>query len=212
MNGMKTLYFDAGDVTGAAEIIRTGGLVAVPTETVYGLAADAQNEEAVRKIFAVKNRPEEKRLNLLVPGMDAVRGICMSISESAYILAKNFWPGPLTMILLKNEKVPDIVTDGGKTVGVRCPAHPITLELLNILGLPLAAPSANITGMKSPVTADGVKAYFDGKIEAIIDGGKCAVGVESTILDLTVSPPKILRAGGLSKEKIEEALGIEVII
>ena len=209
---MKTLYFDAAGISEAAEIIRGGGLVAVPTETVYGLAADAQNEAAVRKIFAVKNRPEERRINLLVPGMDAVREVCADIPESAYTLAERFWPGPLTMILLKNERVPDIVTDGGATVGVRCPAHPITLELLNTLQLPLAAPSANITGMKSPVTADEVKAYFDGKIEAIIDGGKCSVGVESTILDLTVCPPKILRAGGLLRKDIEHVLGIEVVV
>ena len=169
---MRTLYFDAEGVTGAAEIIRTGGLVAVPTETVYGLAADAQNEDAVRKIYAVKNRPEEKRLNLLVSGMDAVCGVCKDVPQSAYVLAEEFWPGPLTMILFRNENVPDIVTDGGKTVGVRCPAHPVTLELLNLLQRPLAAPSANITGMKSPVTAEDVKAYFDGKIEGIIDGGR----------------------------------------
>ena len=209
---MKTQCFDGSGIPAAAEIIRAGGLVAVPTETVYGLAADAQNEEAVKKIFAVKNRPEEKRINLLVPGIDAVRDVCANIPESAYILAKSFWPGPLTMILLKNKKVPDIVTDGGKTVGVRCPAHPVTLELLNILKRPLAAPSANITGQKSPVTADEVKAYFNGKIEAIIDGGRCTVGVESTILDLTVFPPKILRQGGLAKEKIDKALGIEVMV
>ena len=209
---MRTLYFDAEGVTGAAEIIRTGGLVAVPTETVYGLAADAQNEDAVRKIYAVKNRPEEKRLNLLVSGMDAVCGVCKDVPQSAYVLAEEFWPGPLTMILFRNENVPDIVTDGGKTVGVRCPAHPVTLELLNLLQRPLAAPSANITGMKSPVTAEDVKAYFDGKIEGIIDGGRCAVGVESTILDLTVFPPKILRLGGLSKGNIEEALEYEVSI
>ena len=209
---MKTQYFDGSGIPAAAEIIRAGGLVAVPTETVYGLAADAQNEEAVKKIFAVKNRPEEKRINLLVPGIDAVCDVCANIPESAYILAKNFWPGPLTMILLRNENVPDIVTDGGETVGVRCPAHPVTLELLNILKRPLAAPSANITGQKSPVTADEVKAYFNGKIEAIIDGGRCTVGVESTILDLTVFPPKILRQGGLAKEKIDKALGIEVMV
>ena len=209
---MKTQYFDGSGIPAAAEIIRAGGLVAVPTETVYGLAADAQNEEAVKKIFAVKSRPEEKRINLLVPGIDAVCDVCANIPESAYILAKNFWPGPLTMILLRNENVPDIVTDGGETVGVRCPAHPVTLELLNILKRPLAAPSANITGQKSPVTADEVKAYFNGKIEAIIDGGRCTVGVESTILDLTVFPPKILRQGGLAKEKIDKALGIEVMV
>lgn len=190
----------------AAEIIRKGGLVGVPTETVYGLAANGLDEGAVQKIYDVKNRPETKPISLLVTGMTDVEKFCRDIPASAYILAEKFWPGPLTLVLRRNENVPDIVTAGGDTVGVRCPDHDKTLQLIRLAGVPLAAPSANLSGEPSPKTADDVLRVFDGKIEAVIDGGRCAVGVESTIVDLTSGTIKILRMGGLPKESIEKAL------
>lgn len=191
----------------AADIIRRGGLVGVPTETVYGLAANGLNGNAVEKIYEVKNRPETKALSLLVTGMADVEKFCRDIPASAYILAKKFWPGPLTMILFKRDNVPANVTAGGETVGVRCPDHPKTLEIIRLSGVPLAAPSANLSGCPSPKNAQAVAETFDGKIDAIVDGGTCTVGVESTIVDLTAAPPKILRQGGLPRETIESALG-----
>ena len=209
---METLLLSGAELSSAAEIIMQGGLAGVPTETVYGLAADGLNEKAVEQLYAVKGRPAAKPINLLVTGMDSVRRFCRDIPPSAYVLAERFWPGPLTMILFKKPAVPDIVTAGGSTVGVRCPAHRLTLELLKMCGTPLAAPSANISGMPSPKCAEGVLEYFNGKIPCVVDGGACSVGIESTIVDMTVIPPKILRPGGLPRADIENALGMEVDI
>ena len=208
---MKTLVMK-DKLAKAAEILAAGGLVAVPTETVYGLAANGLNAGAVAKIYEVKGRPETKPISLLVSGMEEVETLCERIPESAYTLAKCFWPGPLTMILWKKLIVPAIVAAGGATIGVRCPAHEKTLALIQKVGVPLAAPSANLSGQPSPKNAQQVLAYFDGKIEGVVDGGPCAVGVESTIVDLTVQPPKILRLGGLSKEEIERRANIEVTL
>jgi tRNA threonylcarbamoyl adenosine modification protein (Sua5/YciO/YrdC/YwlC family) len=194
----------------AADIIKTGGLVAVPTETVYGLAADGLNAGAVEKIYDVKNRPETKPISLLVSGMSDVETFCRDIPKEAYTLAERFWPGPLTMVLLKSDAVPDIVTAGGGTVGVRCPDHPKTLELIRLAGVPLAAPSANMSGEPSPKNVGDVLKVFDGKIDAAIDGGQCAVGIESTIVDMTVNPPRILRQGGLPREAVEDALNMRL--
>ena len=204
---MKTLLITDDNMTPAAEIIKAGGLVAVPTETVYGLAADGLNTDAVEKIYDVKNRPEKKPVSLLVSGMSDAEKFCRDIPDSAYTLAERFWPGPLTMVLNKSERVPHIVTAGGNTVGVRCPDHPKTLALIRLVGVPLAAPSANISGEQSPKDVNDVLKVFDGKIEAAVDGGQCAFGIESTVVDMTVNPPRILRQGGLSPEAIEEALG-----
>ena len=208
---MKTLVMK-DKLAKAAEILAAGGLVAVPTETVYGLAANGLNAEAVAKIYEVKGRPETKPISLLVSGMEEVETLCEKIPESAYTLAQCFWPGPLTMILWKKPIVPALVTAGGTTIGVRCPAHEKTLALIQKAGFPLAAPSANLSGQPSPKNAQQVLAYFDGKIEGVIDGGPCAVGIESTIVDLTAHPPKILRLGGLSKEEIERRANIEVTL
>ena len=194
----------------AAKIILDGGLVAVPTETVYGLAANGLDHDAVMKIYEVKGRPETKPINLLVSGMEAVALFCTNIPDEAFTLAEKFWPGPLTMILTRRDIVPDIVTAGGKTLGVRCPDNKKTLDLIKLTGVPLAAPSANPSDMPSPKSADTVAEYFDGKIDCIIDDGVCRLGIESTILDLTVSPPRVLRLGGLSKEAIEDVLGVKV--
>ncbi len=209
---MKTLIIRGEDMSPAAEIILAGGMVAVPTETVYGLAANGLDANAVDGIYRVKGRPETKPISLLVPGISSAEKFCRDIPPAAYILAEKLWPGPLTMILFKKPNVPDIVTAGGSTVGIRCPDHEKTLGLLHLAGVPLATPSANISGMPSPKTLCDVLFYFDGKIDAAVDGGKCRVGVESTILDMTVSPPRILRQGGLSRAKIETVLEHEVNI
>ena len=187
----------------AAEIIRAGGLVGVPTETVYGLAANGLGSDAVKKIYEVKGRPKVKALSLMVPGAEAIERYCEDVPPVARELAAKYWPGPLTLILLaKRRVVPRIVRAGGKTVGLRCPDHPLTLELLKKADLPLAAPSANPSGEPSPKDAQQVSGYFDGKIDAIIDGGKCGIGTESTILDLSKTPYRILREAAVSAAEI----------
>ena len=198
------------EVAKAAQLLAAGELVAVPTETVYGLASDAYIEESVRANYEAKGRPEEKPLNVLVDGMDMVEGVCRDIPPEAYILAKAFWPGPLTMILWGKGTLPSIVPAGGTTQGVRCPDHLDTLGVIRALGHPLACPSANISGHPSPKNASQVLEQLDGRIGAVLDGGPCSVGVESTIVNLTVKPFRILRQGGLSREAIEQALGCEV--
>ena len=203
---MNTRRLTRGDTEQAAELLRQGRLVAVPTETVYGLAADATQEGAVRANYDAKGRPETKPLNVLVDGMAMVETVCRDISEDAYKLAEAFWPGPLTMILWGNGVLPPIVPARGETQGVRCPDHPDTLAVIRALGRPLACPSANLSGQPSPKSADEVLAQLGGRIDAVLDGGPCSVGVESTILDLTVAPYRILRQGGLSREAIEKVL------
>lgn len=196
----------------AADIIKDGGLAAVPTETVYGLAANGLDEASVAKIYEVKGRPETKPISLLVYDIKMAERFCENIPKDAYTLAESFWPGPLTMILKKSAAVPDIVTAGGDTVGVRCPDHDMTRAIINSAGIPLATPSANISGQPSPKNAAAVLEYFDGKIQCVVDGGECAVGIESTIIDMTSKPYKVLRAGGLSAEEILSKAGIEVVL
>ena len=207
---MKTIT--TTDTAFAADVIKGGGLVAVPTETVYGLAANGLDSDAVQKIYDVKGRPETKPISLLVSGLEDAKRFCADIPEAAYVLAEKFWPGPLTMIFWRNESVPSIVTAGGDTIGVRCPDHAMTLELISKAAVPLAAPSANMSGMSSPKNAGSVLDYFDGKIDCVLDGGQCSVGIESTIVDMTSWPPKIIRQGGLEKDKLTKALGMEVLL
>lgn len=209
---MKTQIF-TGDLSGAAEMIRRGGLVAVPTETVYGLAGNGMNEKAVRDIYEVKGRPAIKPLSLMVPGAEAMEKYCLEVPEQAKLLAGAFWPGPLTIVMKARPEIPEIVLAGGSTVGLRCPAHEKTLELLRMLEVPLAVPSANPSGMPSPKNAGTVREYFDGKIEGIIDGGECGIGMESTLISLCSSPYRILRQGALSAESIADCLvsGMTVI-
>ena len=202
---MKT-YKTKTDIPRLADILRQGGLVAVPTETVYGLAGNGLDESAVERLYTVKGRPAVKALSLMVPGAEAMERYCRSVPRSAYILAEAFWPGPLTIILESGELVPSLVRAGGTTVGLRCPAQEQTLSLLQTCGVPLAAPSANPSGEPSPKTAEAVAAYFDGKIDAILDGGACDIGTESTILDLTTVPYRILRPGALSEGEIQRVL------
>ena len=207
---MKTEIITGSDLTFAVDTIKSGGLAAVPTETVYGLAADGLNENAVAGIYEIKGRPETKPISLLVSSMAQAEEFCRDIPEKAYMLAEKFWPGPLTMVFKKRASVPDIVTAGGGTVGVRCPAHDKTLRLIALTGCPLAAPSANISGMPSPKSAEEVLAYFDGRIPCLIDGGRCSVGVESTILDMTGDKIHVLRSGGLKISEIEAVIGEEI--
>ena len=194
------------DLSPAAEALRAGGLVAVPTETVYGLAANGLDESAVEKIYAVKGRPAVKPLSLMVPDESALERWGRDVPRAARALAAKHWPGPLTIVVKAAPDIPAIVLAGGTTVGLRCPDHPLTLRLLRECALPLAAPSANPSGQPSPKTAGEVLAYFDGRIDALIDGGRCGVGVESTIVDLSEPPYRILRQGALPEKAILETL------
>ena len=191
----------------AAAILRTGGLVGIPTETVYGLGANGLNGEAVRRIFEAKGRPQDNPLILHVPGADWLERYCRNIPAAAYTLARRFWPGPLTMILQRRSNVPNVTTGGLETVGVRCPNHPLTLEVIRRADIPVAAPSGNTSGRPSPTCAQHMWEDMEGKIDAILDGGPCGVGVESTIIDLTCRPPRLLRPGGLPLEALRDALG-----
>ena len=199
---MKTVVIRSDDLSYAADVIIRGGLVAVPTDTVYGLAGNGLNADAVAEIYRVKGRPKVKPIILLVPDIASVESFCDGIPEIARKLAGSFWPGALALVLKKSAAVPDIVTAGGPTVGVRCPDHPKTLELLRLTGVPLAAPSANISDMPSPKCAEDVLGYFDGKIDCVIDGGRCSLGFESTIADLTAEPYRIIRQGALPESEI----------
>ena len=202
---METKIFH-GAADEAAEIIKTGGLVAVPTETVYGLAGNGLDEEAVKQIYEVKGRPQVKPLSLMVPGAEAMDRYCEDVPEGARLLSERFWPGPLTIVLKAKDFIPSIVLAGGDTVGLRCPDHPMTLELLKKAGVPFAAPSANPSGEESPKTAQKVWDYFSGKIEGIIDGGECGIGRESTIISMVQKPYRILRQGALAEKEIASAL------
>ena len=208
---METVIFhperDPAAIAAAAAIIRRGGLLGIPTETVYGLGADALNEDAVRRIFEAKGRPQDNPLILHVPSADWLDRCCQYVPPAAYRLAERFWPGPLTMILPRRPIVPLRTTGGLETVGVRCPDHPVTLAIIEAAGVPVAAPSGNTSGRPSPTTARHMMDDMLGKIDGIVDGGPCAVGVESTIIDLTVQPPRLLRPGGLPLEALEQALG-----
>lgn len=203
---MKTIVVSGDDLSYAADVIKRGGLVAVPTDTVYGLAGNGLDSAAVQSIYDIKGRPAVKPIILLISDISAAYAFCETVAETAVRLAKAFWPGALSIVLRKSAIVPDIVTAGGKTVGIRSPNHPKTLELLRLTGVPFAAPSANISNMPSPKSAEDVLNYFDGKIDCVVDGGVCSLGFESTIVDLTVNPYKIVRQGALAEEEIKLAL------
>lgn len=202
---METLIFDHGTGS-AAEIICAGGLVAVPTETVYGLAGNGMDEKAVEKIYEVKGRPAIKPLSLMVASPEEIGRYAVDVPEAAKALAEKFWPGPLTIVLKANPDIPEIVRAGGDTIGLRCPDHALTLKALREAGVPFAAPSANLSGAPSPKTAGDVLKVFDGVIDAVIDGGACTLGRESTILDMSKKPYRVLRQGALPEESILDAL------
>jgi L-threonylcarbamoyladenylate synthase len=196
------------EVQRAAGLLRAGDLVAFPTETVYGLGADASNPQAVAKIFAAKGRPADHPLIVHLPDVSHLERWAVDIPETASKLAAAFWPGPLTLILKRAAGVPDAVTGGQDTVGLRVPNHPVALELLRAFDGGLAAPSANRFGHISPTTAAHVAEELDGCVAMVLDGGPCAVGIESTILDLTRGVPEILRPGAIGAEAIAQVIGV----
>lgn len=204
---VKNIHCDKEIIHEAGEILRKGGLVAFPTETVYGLGADALNEKAAEKIYAAKGRPSDNPLIIHITNMGALKKIVGDIPEAAYAVAEKYWPGPLTMIFDKRDIVPYGTTGGLDTVAVRMPDHEIARAVIDAGGGYIAAPSANTSGRPSPTKAEHVMEDMDGKIDMIVDSGMVDIGVESTILDLTVSPPMILRPGAVTKEMLEELLG-----
>lgn len=192
----------------AVQILREGGLVAFPTETVYGLGADARNAEAIGRIYRAKGRPSTNPLIVHVAGQDVARRYAREWGPEAQRLAERFWPGPLTLVVEKDPSIVDVATAGKSTVGLRAPDHPLTLELLRRFDGPLAGPSANRSTRVSPTTAQHVREELGGAVDLILDGGPCSVGIESTVLDLTSSPARILRPGGVSRELIEREIGV----
>lgn len=191
----------------AGDILKEGGLVAFPTETVYGLGADGLNEDAAKKIYAAKGRPSDNPLIIHITDITSLKKIVKNIPEAAMKIAGKYWPGPLTMIFEKTEAVPYGTTGGLDTVAVRMPADQVAAAIIRAGGGFIAAPSANISGRPSPTEARHVKEDLDGKIDMILDGGSVQIGVESTILDVTVTPPMILRPGAVTKEMLEELAG-----
>ncbi|MGI6575439.1 MAG: L-threonylcarbamoyladenylate synthase [bacterium] len=190
----------------AAHIIRAGGLVAFPTETVYGLGANALDPEAVAKIFLAKGRPGDNPLIVHIARVEELTSLVKEVPTAAEVLIEHFWPGPLTLILPKQDHIPAQTTAGLETVAVRMPAHPVALALIDLAGVPIAAPSANLSGKPSPTTAQHVYTDLVGRIDMVIDGGSTDVGVESTVLDITADPPVLLRPGGVTVEDLREFL------
>ena len=190
-----------------AELLRAGEVVALPTETVYGLAANALDENAVAKIFQIKGRPANNPIIVHAAGMEMAKRCVKKFPALAEKLAKSFWPGPLTLVLPRAECIPKIVTAGGETVGIRWPSHPFIQAVIRECNFPLAAPSANLSERVSPTNAGHVRKSLGGKIPLIVDGGQSQVGIESTVLDLTVSPPQILRPGMIHAESLAAVIG-----
>ena len=198
---------DSTDITRAAEILSAGGLVAFPTETVYGLGSDALNERAVARVFEVKGRPRFDPLIVHVPAVDVAANLAASFPAKAQKLAARFWPGPLTLVLPKKDIVPDLVTAGRATVALRVPDHPVALALLRATDRPIAAPSANPFGRVSPTTAEHVREQLGRQIDLVLDGGPCRVGVESTVVQVIDTGVRLLRPGGTTLEEIEALIG-----
>ncbi len=204
---MKTQLLTPKDTGRAARILRSGGLVGIPTETVYGLGANGLDPLAVRSIFLAKGRPQDNPLILHIPDPSWLELYCRDIPEAAWRLARRFWPGPLTMVLRRDPAVPDEVTAGLDTVGMRCPAHELCRAVIEAAGVPVAAPSGNTSGRPSPTSVADMLEDMNGKINAILDGGSCQVGVESTIIDMTAATPRLLRPGGVPLEELRAVLG-----
>ncbi len=207
----KILTTEKKDIETAARIIRRGGLVAFPTETVYGLGANALDEDAVAKVYEAKGRPSDNPMIVHISRASDIGQLTRMLSPEIVALIENFWPGPLTLVLKKKEGVPDRTTGGLDTVAVRMPDSKAALELINVSGCPIAAPSANLSGSPSPTRADDVISDMDGRIDAIIRGEDCRVGIESTVVDMTGEVPVILRPGVITADNIEAAIGKKVI-
>lgn len=205
-------HISPADLRHAASLLRAGRLVAFPTETVYGLGANALNAEAVARIFEAKGRPLTSPLIVHIASEEMLKRVVTEWPNQAHLLADRFWPGPLTLVLPKQSAVPDTVTAGLPTVGVRMPAHPVALALISECDLPLAAPSANRFTQLSPTTAEHVRQGLGPRVDLILDGGACTVGIESTVLSLSTERPTLLRPGGISRSQIEDVIGpIEVL-
>ena len=203
----KLLHRSAADIARAGRLLAGGEVVGIPTETVYGLAANALDEEAVLRIFQAKGRPQDNPLIIHISALEQLEGLAEELSPAVYEMAEHFWPGPLTMVVKKKAIVPNRTSAGLDTVGIRMPSHPVARAIIDAAGVPLAAPSANTSGKPSPTTARDVLDDMNGKIPAIVDGGPCTVGVESTVVDMTGPYPQILRPGAITEEMIAEALG-----
>lgn len=209
---MKTEHFYENQINQAAKLIQEGKTVAFPTDTVYGLGADARNEEAVQKIFAAKGRPADRALTILIAEKETMSQYAKNIPAEAFLLTDHFWPGPLTIVLQAKGNLAPAVTAGLDTVGMRMPSDPIALKFIQASGVPLATPSANLSGRPSPTTAEHVLADLEGKIAAVINGGETDSGIESTVLDLSNSEkPVILRPGAITKGQIERLIGRKVL-
>ena len=209
-NQMKTRLLHADreeDIQTAGRILKEGGLVAIPTETVYGLAANALDGTAVSHIFSAKGRPMDNPLIVHISHLSQWGGLVREIPERAMKLAKQFWPGPMTIILPKSPVIPGEVTAGQQTVAVRFPENAVARAVIDAAGVPLAAPSANLSGRPSPTEARHVMADLNGRIDAVLDGGPCRVGVESTVVTLASDPPRLLRPGGITLEQLQSVLG-----
>lgn len=191
----------------AANALRKGEIVAIPTETVYGLGADALNPGAVEKIFKAKGRPSDNPLIVHIADREWVERLTRSIPEKALLLMDKLWPGPLTLVMRKSSIIPGIITAGLDTVAIRMPEHPVARELIRLAGVPVAAPSANVSGRPSTTTAQHVIDDLEGKIQMVVDAGSSSVGLESTVLDVTVEPPVLLRPGGITPGQLEELIG-----
>ncbi|HEX2924719.1 MAG TPA: L-threonylcarbamoyladenylate synthase [Ruminiclostridium sp.] len=198
---------DKNKLRPAAEALQTGRIVAFPTETVYGLGANALDEEAVKQIFKAKGRPSDNPLIVHIADRKKVTELTASVPEKAAALMDKLWPGPITLVMKKSSVIPDVITAGLDTVAIRMPEHPVALELIRLAEIPVAAPSANVSGKPSPTTACHVLDDLDGKIEMIVDAGSSRVGLESTVLDVSVEPPVLLRPGGITPRQIEEIIG-----
>lgn len=196
-------------ISRAAVAIRRGELVAFPTETVYGLAADAFNPDAVARVFEVKGRPTSNPLPVQVAARDGVAAVAVEVPDAARRVMDAFWPGPLTIVLRARPDLPDVVTAGTGKVGVRMPDHPVALALIREVGGPIAAPSANVSGEPPPATAEGVLAHLEGKVVIVLDGGPAPLRVPSTVVDVTESPPRILRRGSIGAQMLVPYLGAE---
>lgn len=207
---MTQLLSATTDLALAADLLRAGELVAVPTETVYGLAANASDPAAVAKIFTAKGRPANHPLIVHIGHLAQLSDWAANVPAQAQLLAQAFWPGPLTLLLPKAAQVSPVVTGGKDSIGIRMPAHPVLLSLLQSTGLAVAAPSANPYKKLSPTSAAQVMAGLSGRIAAVLDGGDCSVGLESTIVDLTAEQPQVLRAGPISAAELEAVLGVPV--
>ncbi len=204
LNLKKSEYENS--INTAAEILKNGGVVGIPTETVYGLAASSYSDNAIKKVFEAKGRPQDNPLIVHISDLEMLKDVADDIPQIVYTLAEKFWPGPLTMVLNRNEKIADSVSAGLTTVAVRMPSNMVARDIIKVSGLPLAAPSANVSGKPSPTTAQHVLSDLDGKIDAVIMGDSCDFGVESTVITLVPETPMLLRPGAVTYEQLLRVL------